>query len=301
MNQLKRLALTPLVIWKHGSLSPRSVRLGPGRTKVHVNPDDHRAFKKLVMDTARGRESTPMRFWREHAEIHPRATMLDIGANYGECIFNSRYEQQTCIAVEANPGLCKYLNRSRRNHQHVDGIHIVNTLLGDNEASDVPFYFTPQWTGGGSGVPPQDDGATVVHVSERTLDSLLDDFSVDANDPLLFKMDVEGFEAKVFHGFQKITQFDQRLGILEFDTDMIERSGESPKELFQCLSESHTIFLSRLRSRQLQRLESWGALTEQFDGPFHCDLVVVSSIDLLAPAWISSIVTQNANANIAAA
>ncbi len=301
MNQLKRLALTPLVLWKHGSPYPSSIRLGPAGTKVHLNPADDRAFKKLVMDTARGRESTPMQFWREHAAIHARATMLDIGANYGECIFSPAYQQQTCIAIEANPGLCEYLERSRRDHCHVDRISIVNALLGARQAADVPFYFYPNWTGGGSGVAPLRDGAQRVHVSETTLDKVLDQHSVDYSEPLLFKIDVEGFEAKVFRGFQQIDRFEKRLGILEFDTEMIERSGESPAAFFADLIQSHTVFLSRLRSRHLLRLDSWKELAERYDGHFHCDLVVTSSLDLLAPQWRAQISVPNSDPSAAAA
>lgn len=296
MNQLKRLALTPLVIWKHGNLAPRKIVLGPGNSNVYIDPGDKRAYKKLVVDIARGRESTPMRFWREHAAIHSDATMIDIGSNYGECIFNSEYQQQTCLAIEANPRLCEYLRRSRNDHQHAANIQIVNTLLGSQEADDVPFYFMPAWTGGGSGVVPEIEGATVVSVSERTLDSVLADHHVDCTEPLIFKMDVEGFEAKVFHGFATMGNFADRIGILEFDTDMIRRSGESAEQLFQHLSQTHSVYLSRLRSRRLIEIDSWQTLQQFFTNPFHCDLVVTTSVDLLAPAWRAEIVSANQTA-----
>ncbi len=291
MNQLKRLALTPLVVWKHGTVAPRKIKLGPGHTNVHINPADKRAYKKLVVDIARWRESTPMRFWREHAAIHPDATMIDIGSNYGECIFNPQYQQQTCIAVEANPQLCEFLNRSRDDHQHAENIRIVNTLLGAQQADDVPFYFVPEWTGGGSGVVPEFEGATVVQVGQRTLDDVLAENNVDSSHPLIFKMDVEGFEAKVFQGFQTMENFSDRLGILEFDTEMIQRSGESAEQLFQHLIQSHRVFLSRLRSRRLIEIDSWRSLQQRYNRPFHCDLVVTTSADLFTPRWRAAIVS----------
>lgn len=290
-DQLKQLAYAPLVFWKHGSFNPDSIKLGPGKTKVSVNPHDQRAFKKLVMDTARGRESTPMQFWREHAKTHPTATMLDIGANYGECLFNPVYQDQRCLAVEANPGLCQYLARSRSAHRHADSITIENALLGSQDADDVPFYFSPKWTGGGSGVTPKDEDAAnldVVYVKERTLDSILAKHEFSFSDPLIFKMDVEGFEAKVFQGFESLQQFSQRIGILEFDTQMISRSGESAEQLFEELHGSHEVFLTSLRSRQLQPVDSWQDLAGRYRGDFHCDLIVGSSSELFAPGWFCS-------------
>ena len=288
-DQLKQFAYAPLVYWKHGSFSPDSIKLGPGKADVSVNPYDQRAYKKLVMDTARGRESTPMQFWRAHAKTHRSATMLDIGANYGECLFNPIYQEQRCLAVEANPGLCEYLTRSRNAHQHANSITIENALLGSQEANDVPFYFSPKWTGGGSGVAPKNEDTSnldVVYVKERTLDSILADYDVDVANPLIFKMDVEGFEAKVFQGFQCLKNFSQRIGILEFDTQMIARSGESAEQLFLELQKSHQVFLTSLRSRQLQTIDSWQDLTARFGGEFHCDLIIASSNELFAPGWI---------------
>lgn len=283
-NDFKRLAMMPLVLWKHGSIAPHSIQLPPEGNEVFLNPKDDRAYKKLILDVARGRQSTPMMFWQDHAVRHPNATMMDIGTNYGECLFSPKYDFQQCIAIEANPGLCDYLRKSANAHSHPH-ITVVNTLLGDENKDDVSFYYHPKWTGGGSGIASNNTNATEVNLPQRTLDHIAAELKIDPSKPLVFKMDVEGFEAKVFNGFEQFSSFENHLGILEFDTDMIERSGEDAKTLFEHLTQKSLLFLSHLRTKAITPIADWNSLASRWDGHFHCDLIIASSTEMLADAW----------------
>lgn len=284
-NFLKRLAFTPFVMWKHGSPSPKSIKLGQGGSELHVNPNDWRAFKKIIIDTARGRESTPMMFWKDHAAAHPSATMLDIGTNYGECFFFPEYTDQTCVSIEANPGLIPLLEASKAGNPHRERMTIAHTLLSDTEQESVPFYYSSNWTGTGSGTRPAGDDVKTIHVRSTTLDDVLAECDLDIDAPLVFKMDIEGFEAKAFAGFDSMTEFKRRIGILEFDPNLIERSGESAQAFFEFLAAHHQIYLTHRKSRQLSLIQDWDDLLSRLDKHAHCDLVIATDAEMIAGNW----------------
>lgn len=283
--QLKRLFLAPLILATHGSLRPRSIKLPESTHCVDLNPDDDRAYKKLVMDSARGRISTPMRFWRDHVRALAPALCLDIGANYGECFAFGDYPDSLCIAVEANPILLPYLERTRAGHPDAERIRIESCLVGDEDGVESTLYYSPVWTGGGSAVK-SGDHVESVKVMSCTLDAIVAAHPDWRDRPLVLKMDVEGYEGHALAGFGDLFRRDKAVGILEFDTDMLARAGSDPEALFGRLAERFSIYLSFSRKRVLQPLRKWDdLLAHASDGAFHRDLVFSSHPDLIAPSW----------------
>lgn len=283
--QLKRLLLAPLILARHGALRPRSITLPGTGHRVHLNPDDDRAYKKLVMDSARRRVSTPMQFWRDHVRALGPALCLDVGANYGECFAFGDYPDSLCIAVEANPILRPYLDRTRTDHPDADRIQIESCLVGDRDGVESTLYYSPKWTGGGSAVKSGGhvESATV---TARTLDAIVGDHPAWRNSPLVLKMDVEGYEGHALDGFASLFLREKAVGIMEFDTDMLARAGSDPEALFGRLAERFSLYLSFSRKRILQPLRNWDDLREHAGKEsFHRDLVFSSHPDLIVPSW----------------
>lgn len=283
--QLKRLLLSPAIYLRHGSLRPDAIQLPGTNKRVHLNPDDDRAYKKLVMDSARGRVSTPMRFWREHVQAHPGALCLDVGANYGECFAFADYPNSFCIAVEANPTLLPYLLRTRDGHPDAARIHVESCLVGAEDGIECSLFYSPKWTGGGSAVKAR-EGLTEARVKGRSLDALLAEQPDWQSSPLIMKMDVEGFEGHVLAGFGELFHRDRAVGILEFDTTMLRRAGTNPRELYEHLASRFHIYLSQAKSRTLDPISAWADLVRRAkDGELHRDLVFCTHPDMLAPGW----------------
>ncbi|KAB2322371.1 FkbM family methyltransferase [Betaproteobacteria bacterium SCN1] len=283
--QLKRLFLAPIILARYGSLHPRHITLPGSPHRVHLNPDDNRAYKKLVLDSARGRVSTPMSFWRDHVRALSPAICLDIGANYGECFAFGDYPDSQCIAVEANPVLLPYLQRTRSNHPDAEHIRIESCLVGDQDDIESTLYYSPTWTGGGSAVK-NGEHAESVSVTSRTLDTIMAAYPEWQHAPLILKMDVEGYEGHAITGFGSLFQRDKVVGILEFDTGMLTRAGTDPEALFGQLSECFAIYLSYPRKRVLRRIQDWNTLQAHApDGSFHRDLVFCSSPNLIVSSW----------------
>jgi len=283
--QLKRLLFGPLILARHGSLRPRVVSLPDSSHRVHLNPDDHRAYKKLVMDSARGRISTPMHFWRDHVRALSPCLCLDIGANYGECFAFGDYPRSLCVPVEANPVLLPYLERTRAEHPDAERISIQSCLVGDTDGVESSLFYSPTWTGGGSAVN-SGNHLKEAKVISRTLDAIVTALPDWRDSPLVMKMDVEGYEGRALAGFNDLFQREQAVGILEFDTTMLKRAESDPETLFKRLNERFSVFLTFPKQRRLLPIRQWAELLQHGSGEaLHCDLAFFSRPDLIAPTW----------------
>ena len=284
IKRLKQSFLKTRVWLRYKNYHPDTVTLPISKASVSINPSDNRAYKKLVLDFVRGRESTPMRFWREHVATLDNPLCLDIGANYGEVMANADYSCAECIAIEANPALITFLNKTRQMHPQGQSIFIQECILGDTAGDLKSFCFSPEWTGGGTARTIDNPNLTVIQQKTDTLDSIL------AEKPdkraLLMKLDVEGFEARVFSGFSSIKSWQAIIGIMEFGTAMLQQAGTDPKQFFHFLSSNFDVFLSQRRSTHLLSIDSYTDLEFFYSRTdFHCDLVFTTARSLLAPNW----------------
>lgn len=276
--QLKRLILGPLIWAKYGSTRPDVITLPGSSHRVHLNPDDDRAYKKLVMDSTRGRLSTPMRFWRDHVRSTAPSLCLDVGSNYGECLAFGDYPDSLCIAVEANPVLLPFLQRTRSDHPDADKIVIESCLVGDTDGTQAALYYSPKWTGGGSAI---EGGShlSVATVTSRTLDSLVAEHPEWQDSPVVMKMDIEGYEGRALTGFTDLFRRKQVVGIMEFDTEMLRKAGTDPEALFNQLAAHFSVFLTFPKKSCLRPVTQWTTLTQ--GGTLHCDLAFCSDTNLL--------------------
>jgi FkbM family methyltransferase len=264
---------------------PGVIKLPESSHRVHLNPEDDRAYKKLVMDSTRGRISTPMHFWRDHVEATAPSICLDVGANYGECFAFGDYPRSLCIAVEANPVLQPYLTRTRDEHPSASRILIEPYLVGDRDGIQASLYYSPKWTGGGSAV---EGGENLVEakVVSRTLDAIVNEHTEWRDRPLVLKMDIEGYEGHALTGFTDLFRRERVVGILEFDTGMLSKVNSDPEAIFNMLIERFSVFITFPRKRILRPIKRWGELMNQAkNGGLHCDLAFASRPQMIATNW----------------
>jgi len=286
-SAFKNLMYMPLVLARHGSLRPDQVRLPVTGHHIAVNPHDARAYKKIVMDSARRRLSTPMQFWRDHVSFLKPSLCVDIGANYGECTAFAAYAPgTTCLTIEANPVLLPYLQKTRALHPNGDRIILESCLLGDTDQQESALYFHESWTGGGSAAAVQAPGMIKADVVTRTLDSLMAQHDLKTGGALVFKMDVEGYEGRVIAGFPDLFTRDRAVGILEFDTTMLARAGTPAPALFDTLLSRFHVYQTSKKGKTLRRVRDWTDMCAIYGcDTFHCDLVIFSEPSLIAPGW----------------
>lgn len=275
--------------WKYGSTRPSAVQPDGAPSPIYIDPQDRRALKKIVHASIRGRISVPMRFWRSMVEAVQPDLALDVGSNYGECFAGTRYPAGTrVIAVEANPGLIPYLQRTCAAHPQAGQLRVVNCLVGASPGPPQPLYFDPHWTGRGSALAPgADANLQQVLVPVDTLDQIVErEFGPVAGRKLVMKMDVEGYEGTVLRGFGQLESLARVAGILEFDTAWLDKAGTPPREIVERLLALGRVYDTQRHQWALSPVGSWTDLRARHGGgDFHTDLIFHSPGVQLPAAW----------------
>jgi FkbM family methyltransferase len=294
-NLFKNLVLAPRVFLRYGTFKPTRVRLVGCDHWVHIDPSDGRAVRKLIRDPIRGRISPPSAFWRAFNQHLQPAVAVDVGVNYGECLFSTRYAAGTSVfGFEANPRLTALLEKSRQAHPEGGQMTLTHGLVSDQAAENIPFFVDPAWSGGASAVAtlnPSNDTLTF-GISARTLDSVIPREAVQGRS-LLFKMDIEGYESRAFGGFsQTLDAAGLAVGFIEYDSTYIIAADESPEAYFQRLAQRFEIYrLDQSAPQTILRCGDFGTLprSRAADGRIHTDLILVTSGSAsstwLPPGW----------------
>lgn len=291
----KSMFFAPAILARYGTLRPTRVHVHGSANAIHIDPSDARARIKFIRDPIRGRVTPPLRFWRVfNAHLRPDIA-LDVGVNFGECLFGTDYADHTLVfGVEANPLILPFLEKSRAEHPAGARMHLLGCLVSDAPAHGVPFYVDTQWSGNSSATTTHKDAAGVrrFEVHAECLDALIPaERSRDAT--MLFKMDIEGYECLALRGF-KDTLASVRLavGFVEFDSKFTASAGVAPEDYVASLLATFEVY--RIDSSGSDRLVQIGSFDElprsrAVDGRVHTDLVLVtkgaSKAAWMPPGW----------------
>lgn len=138
---------------------------------------------------------------------------IDGGACTGEyCVWLSQ-KNKRCIAFEPIPANFQVLQKNMELNALNEKIEVFPFGLGDQN-KQVKFAFDPINTGASHMV--KNGNQNQIPAEIRTLDSLLPNLNLKANDHILFKLDVEGMEAEAIQGAANlISDFSNLLIVLE--------------------------------------------------------------------------------------
>ena len=278
----KNIVLAPRILARYGCLRPSRVRLTDCAHWVHIDPTDGRAVKKFIQDPIRGRVSPPLAFWRAfNAHLEP-SVAVDVGVNYGECLFGTCYPAATRVfGFEANPRLMPFLEKSHAGHPDAARITITHGLVSDQAAATTPFYVDPVWSGRASAVRSLNDGLGTLafHIPSLTLDGVIPRILCEGR-RVLFKMDIEGYEPRAFRGFgESLAAAQLAVGFVEFDSCYITAAGDSPEQYFQCLQARFDVYCHNGRHRQtIIPVRQYASLPQSraTDGRVHTDLILAT-------------------------
>jgi FkbM family methyltransferase len=278
----KQAYLIPLTILRYGSVRPKRARLHGSNNWIYIDPADSCALKKVVHEPLRGKVSTNLIFWRELLTHLQPDLAVDVGVNYGECLFGVDYPPKTRLfGFEANPRLAPYLEQSRQQHPNGQQMVITNCLVSDVLAEHVPFLVNPVWSGQSSAVREINPGTESLEFKlfARPLDTVILP-TLKNESVLLFKMDIEGYESRALRGFQQtLSQMKQAVGIIEFTSRFIRWAGEDPAVFFDWMRERFVIYrLTDVKRRYVMEVPAYGALPFKHDDPqcADADLILVS-------------------------
>lgn len=249
---IKRRYFDTRILMRYGTFFPDTVFLVDGRHRVSINPRDPRARKKVCADAIRGKRRRNQVFWRTAVREFKPGLAVDIGVNFGECLFQADYLPGTrAIGIDGNPDLLPYLRRSRDMHPQAEQIEVHNALVSEQPGQPQSFFVSTTASGGSTAVADvasmRGTPFTEVRVPVTSIDELVGD-----NTPrtVVFKIDVEGYEGHVLRGMKNITaESELVVGFIEFDTRMLTRARENLPELWVFLTQ--TFDVSMFVDRQL--------------------------------------------------
>jgi len=165
--------------------------------------------------------------------LRPGMTFVDVGANIGyyTLMAASRVGPRgRVISVEPSPYAVERLEKAVRDNG-LTQVTVVRGGLGDRESEVRLFIPEP-----GNHTPTMlgDDGAPAQMVSVKTLDACLAEWGLGAID--LLKIDVEGFEPRVFEGAANALAARRIRAILcEFNDYWLLRAGTSARGFYESL------------------------------------------------------------------
>lgn len=264
--------LVPLTLLIYGTPRPRRAKLEGCDNWIYIDPSDPCAIKKVVHEPLRGKVSANLIFWREfNAHLKPDL-VVDVGVNYGECLFGANYRPEASIwGFEANPRLMPHIEQSRQHHPNAARITLTNCLVSDAPAEDVPFLVNPEWSGSSSAVRQMNESHKHIEfkLPARPIDSVIPEEAATGK-TLLFKMDIEGYESRALAGFAgTLSRVKQAFGFIEFTPKFIRWAGVEPEGFFAWLRERFDVYCyASARRRQLVRVMEYGELPARHGGEF---------------------------------
>jgi len=276
---IREARLAPRVFLKYGTFSPDKVEMPNAISPIHIKPGDRRAKKKILFDSIRGRYSINRRFWVDFVTSMAPDVALDIGVNYGECIFSPTYPPNvTAIGFEANPELFDYLNKSLAEHPSAQNIELVNALVDEKPGGQVDFFVDTDWSGGSTAIASIAEGAVStrkLRVETQSVDAVLRG-KAKSPDSVVFKIDVEGFEPQVLLGMREtLGHASQAVGFIEVDTRFLEKTCWPPLRYDNEILYQFDLYAQTDRkSLVFRKIESLAAYCQSGDRKKHFDLLV---------------------------
>ena len=300
---IKATWLDARVLATYGTRSPKRVRLPHSRHSLFVNPKDQRARKKLIRESVRGRLQRNSHFWRRACEQLSPGVILDIGLNYGECLFSCDYDPEVrLVGIEANQSLQRYIEKSKAAHPNGEQMEIYFALASDVHQQTQDFFVMPQWSGGSTALSKVTELVVAdyekVEVESVCVDEIL--ASTLRNDQLLlFKIDVEGYEPEVMRGMEKsIHSVETAIGLIEFDSKLLNRLEGGASTFWEQLQQDFRVFAFTSHHAMTDVSGRSLASTKQlFGGEFHTDLLLVRSpksaaMDDFCSQWLQTLERQ---------
>ncbi len=250
----------------------------PSSNTIFVNSEENRGRALLIKNGMTSKRLTI--FWKKAVNEYSPDLVIDVGVNYGECIFSTNYPTHTQIyGIEANRDLLKYIHQSREVHPNKVQIKIFNVFAADKE-DEKTFFVDKHWSGTSSAAyRPAHDMVEQTTVSSVTIDSLVEEDVTNKN--ILFKVDVEGYEAFVLRGMTELIQKSSSvLGFIEFNSEYIEKSGVNVNDFLQFLQQHFSVFIYTQNDLVNGSQLTLSELHKLFGSDYvHTDMILVKNVN----------------------
>lgn len=256
---------------------PEKIKL-PCSNFLYVNPKENRGRALLIGNGVTQRRLST--FWANSVHQLKPDLVIDVGVNYGECIFSATYPSNTVIyGIEANSSLLEYINRSKEEHPNKSQIYIINAIASDTDGEDKVFFIDKHWSGTSSATYiPSHNLIEKVSIKSIKIDSL---FSGESSfNTVLFKVDVEGYEALVLKGMTNLfINSESIVGFIEFNSEYIEKLGVAVDDFLNFIKAYFLIYVYReddslMEATDLQFMDLQNLFGTRY---IHTDLLLIKN------------------------
>jgi FkbM family methyltransferase len=176
--------------------------------------------------------------------LKPGDTFIDVGANIGlmslfaaSCIGPSG----KILSLEPNPNTASILRRNRELNKF-SSMNIIETAIGSEEGF-AKIFPNNHINRGGASLIRSGKGEQGIEIKVQTLDYFIGDLNLN---PVLVKIDVEGFELEVLKGSKSLINGpDSPALIIEYSSERATGGGET-EDIFSLVKENKTYRVFRL-------------------------------------------------------
>ncbi|MDF2668222.1 MAG: hypothetical protein K0R67_528 [Paenibacillus sp.] len=259
----------------------RKVKIRGTSNHLYIDQTDLRGKSLVTREGVSQKKLTS--FWLNAVSQWKPELVLDIGVNYGEVILAPLYDKHTkIIGVEANPKFKPYLDLAMLEHPNGKQMKMIYALASDREEKEQDFYIHKTWSGnstaGDSGIN-REKNFKVTKTESITIDALTSN-KITAKERILFKIDVEGFEAHVMRGMKNLLKTSEEcIGFIEFGPKMLSNCGTDPNPFLADLDRQFDVyaFISEGKLHKFKSLQM-SSFNQYFKDPnFRTDLLLVRS------------------------
>lgn len=226
----------------YNTTTPEFAFICGGMRKIAVDAQDRRVRKLLLSRGFRYFSKTQFLIYACMKQL-PIDVFLDIGVNFGECLFSAPLNGETrMIGFEPNPGITPFLAKSRAYNDDLRHVEIVHSAMSRAAGGTIDFHVDTRWSGKSS-IQRNDDGENIVtlQVPTTTIDHEFARLGTPAT--ALVKIDVEGHEFAVLEGAQRTSaEIANIIYVMEFDSDFLVRAGHDPQMLFRGLQARFALY-----------------------------------------------------------
>jgi FkbM family methyltransferase len=274
----------------YGETNPTHASVIGGDIPIRVDPSDGRARKKLLLDSIRGRASSSHTFWFMMLRHFDPTACIDIGLNFGECLLAGRLPSAAQgYGFEANLQLKPFIDETMQSHPDAERLHLCYATVADKAGEEATLWVDPHWSGKSTVAGDGGDGAVPVKTTTVTIDEQVP--RPGAEDRVLFKIDIEGYEPVAFAGMHEtIASAGRVVGFTEFSPTILQTNGVNLSGYWGFLAKYFSIY-SCCAIGEAVRIDhaDWASASEVISGR-HGDLILLKGFsadeeDALITCW----------------